>query len=171
LLLYFCLQILTVMPASIFSWLLIVHSLLRWLVLISMLYAIYRAYKGLRSNALFTKADNTARVLCLTFTHIQVVIGVVLYFSSPIVSYFHHNFSNAAAHHGDSGFFGMNHMFLMIVAAIILTIGSAKTKRRTNDRKKFKTMLVWFCITLFIIFIAIPWPFSPFTARPYFRHF
>lgn len=159
------------MPDSIFSLLLIIHSLLRWFVLISILYAIYRAYKGLRNRASFTKADNAARVLSLTFTHIQVVIGLALYFSSPLVSYFHHNFSNAAAHHGDSGFFGMNHIFLMIVAATILTIGSAKTKRRTDDRKKFKAMLVWFSITLLIIFIAIPWPFSPFTSRPYFRPF
>jgi cbb3-type cytochrome oxidase subunit 3 len=30
-------------------------------------------------------------------------------------------------------------------------------------------MLVWFTIALIIIFIAIPWPFSPFANRPYFR--
>jgi hypothetical protein len=57
----------------------------------------------------------------------------------------------------------------MIMAIIIITIGSALAKRKSSDKEKFKTMGLWFSIALIIIFIAIPWPFSPFANRPYFR--
>jgi hypothetical protein len=59
----------------------------------------------------------------------------------------------------------------MFVAIVLITIGSAKAKRKSNDTQKFKTMLIWFSIALLIIFIAIPWPFSPLANRPYIRTF
>jgi drug/metabolite transporter (DMT)-like permease len=57
----------------------------------------------------------------------------------------------------------------MLTAIVLLTIGSALTKRKKDDRDKFKTMLTWFGIALIIILIAVPWPFSPFAQRPYLR--
>jgi hypothetical protein len=57
----------------------------------------------------------------------------------------------------------------MFTAIIVITIGSAMAKRKATDRERFKTMLTWYAIALLIIFLAIPWPFSPFANRPYFR--
>jgi hypothetical protein len=57
----------------------------------------------------------------------------------------------------------------MFSAIIVITIGSAMAKRKATDRERFKTMLTWYAIALLIIFLAIPWPFSPFANRPYFR--
>jgi hypothetical protein len=59
----------------------------------------------------------------------------------------------------------------MIIAIIIITIGSAKAKRKQAENEKFKTMAIWFTIGLLVILANIPWPFSPLTSRPYFRHF
>lgn len=144
------------------------HSIMRWLVLASLLYAIYRAYKGYTLNAQFSKTDNTIRHWTATIAHIQLVIGITLYTQSPIIKYFWKNF-NEAIHNLDTAFFGLLHIILMLTAIILVTIGSALSKRKTTDTEKFKTMLVWFSISLLIIFIAIPWPFSPLANRPYFR--
>jgi hypothetical protein len=144
------------------------HSIMRWLVLASLLYAIYRAYKGYTSNAQFSKTDNAVRHWTATIAHIQLVIGITLYTQSPIIKYFWNNF-NEAIHNLDTAFFGLLHIVLMLTAIILITIGSALSKRKTTDKEKFKTMLVWFSVSLIIIFIAIPWPFSPFANRPYFR--
>lgn len=144
------------------------HSIMRWLVLASLLYAIYRAYKGYKLNAQFSKADNAVRHWTATIAHIQLVIGITLYTQSPIIKYFWRNF-NEAIHHLDITFFGLLHIILMLTAIILMTIGSALSKRKATDKEKFKTMLVWFSISLLIIFIAIPWPFSPLANRPYFR--
>ena len=144
------------------------HSMMRWLVLASLLYATYRAYKGYTLSAQFSKTDNAIRHWTATIAHIQLVIGIILYTQSPIIKYFWHNFKEAI-HNIDLAFFGLLHIILMLTAIILITIGSALSKRKTTDKEKFKTMLVWFSIALIIIFIAIPWPFSPLANRPYFR--
>ena len=141
---------------------------MRWFVLASLLYAIYRAYKGYTLKSQFSKTDNSIRHWTATIAHIQLVIGITLYTQSPIIKYFWHNF-NEVIHHLDTAFFGLLHIILMLIAIILITIGSALSKRKISDKEKFKTMLVWFSVSLLIIFIAIPWPFSPLAKRPYFR--
>jgi hypothetical protein len=103
-----------------------------------------------------------------TITHIQLITGVLLYFQSPVTRYFWANFRKGVKDF-DIGFFGIIHGVCMLSAIVLVTIGSAKSKRQQTDRKKFKTMLIWFSVALLIIFMAIPWPFSPFANRPYFR--
>ncbi|CAZ96818.1 hypothetical protein Q4603_19265 [Zobellia galactanivorans] len=144
------------------------HSVVRWLVLLSLLYSIYRAYRGYFQNLDFSKHDNRVRHWTATLAHIQLLVGILLYTQSPIVSYFWGN-TNEALKHIDTTFFGIIHMALMLLAIVFLTIGSALAKRKPSDREKFKTQLLWFSVALTIIFIAIPWPFSPFANRPYFR--
>lgn len=147
---------------------LVIHSLLRWLVLISLLFSIYRAYKGFISNAVFSKLDNSVRHWTATIAHIQLVFGIILYSQSPVTKYFWTNFSDAIAQQ-EASFFGLIHIVLMSTAIVLLTIGSALVKRKTVDKEKFKTMLIWYFIAFFIILIAIPWPFSPLANRPYIR--
>lgn len=151
-----------------YSSLIVAHSLFRWLVLLSLVYAIVRAYRGYTSGSVFTKTDNSVRHWTATIAHIQLVIGFTLYFTSPVIKYFWANVKGEIGHI-DTMFFGLVHILMMLVSVVMLTIGSALAKRRPTDREKFRTMLVWFSIALLIIFIAIPWPFSPLANRPYFR--
>lgn len=144
------------------------HSTIRWLVLASLVYSIYRAYKGYFSNAPFSKTDNAVRHWTATIAHIQLIVGIVIYTQSPVIKYFWKNFDEAIGVL-DFAFFGLLHIILMLTAIVLITVGSAFSKRKEGDKAKFKTMLIWFSISLIIIFIAIPWPFSPFANRPYFR--
>ena len=148
--------------------LLVVHSFLRWLVLASLLYAIVNAFIKWRSGASFRKGDNLARVLAVVIGHTQLVIGLVLYFISPIVSYFWQNFS-VAVHERQVRFFGMEHIIMMVAAIIVLTIGSAKAKRKPNGAQKHKIIFIWFTIALVLILSSIPWAFSPLVSRPWVR--
>lgn len=151
-----------------YSTLLFCHSFLRWFVLGSLLYSIYIAYKGYASQLSFTRKDNLIRHWTATIAHIQLIFGILIYVQSPIVKYFWANFATAIQNI-DAVFFGLIHILCMLISIVLITIGSALAKRKANDRDKFKTMLIWFCIALLIIFIAIPWPFSFLANRPYFR--
>lgn len=146
------------------------NSLVRWLVLTSLLFAIYRAYNGWFAGKSFSKFDGTVRLITATTAHVQFGIGLCLYFISPIIDYFLHNYK-AAVKVGEIRFFGMEHSLTMLTAIIIITIGSVKVKNKSEDNEKFKTMAIWFTIGLLVILIAIPWPFSPLASRPYFRIF
>ena len=153
-----------------YSTLLVLHSLTRWLVLIFLLYSIYRAFIGYTQNKILSRTDNAFRHWTATIAHIQLMIGIILYTQSPVVKYFWTD-TKTAFQNLDLTFYGLIHIILMLIAIIVLTIGSALAKRKLTDKEKFKTIFVWFSIALIIIFIAIPWPFSPLSNRPYFRTF
>ena len=150
--------------------LLATHSLVRWLVLISLVIALFRAYKGWLSRSHFSKLDNTIRHTTATIAHIQLLLGLWLYSISPLIDYFLSNFKEAV-HQREFRFFGMEHSSMMFVAIVLITIGSAKAKRQPTDNEKFKTMAIWYTIGLVVILSSIPWAFSPLTSRPYLRHF
>jgi hypothetical protein len=153
-----------------YQYLLIFHSIFRWLVLIALLLAIYKAYRGYTQNRSFAKSDNALRHWTATIAHTQLIIGIMLYIKSPTTQYFWANFREAIQY-PNPAFFGLYHFLLMITSVILVTIGSSLAKRQVTDKEKFKIMLIWFSITLLVIFIAIPWPFSPLASRPYIRTF
>jgi hypothetical protein len=144
------------------------HSFTRWLVLLSLTTAVIVAFSGWKRKRRFTKRDNIIRTLTLSSAHIQFALGAILYFTSPITGYFMRHFSEAV-HNRGMRFFGMEHITMMVVAVAMITHGSTVAKNRTVDAEKFKAMAVWYTIALIIIFLSIPWPFSPFTTRPYVR--
>lgn len=145
-----------------------IHSLFRWLVLLSLLYSVYRSTRGVILKTPFGKTDDTMRHCTATIAHIQLIIGMILYFDSPIVRYFlaRPETEDAAP---DFSFFGIVHPFIMFTAVVLITIGSAVAKRKQLDHDKFRSLLTWCLVALLLIFMAIPWPFSPFANRPYFR--
>ena len=146
------------------------HSWVRWLLLASLLFAVFRAYRGWFSKQRFTRFDNSIRHSTATIAHMQLVLGLWLYFISPITDYFLSNFKDAV-HQREFRFFGMEHSLMMIMAIVVITIGSAAAKRRPTDTEKCRTMALWFTAGLLIILTSVPWAFSPFTSRPYFRPF
>lgn len=153
-----------------YAFLLTVHSLVRWLVLISLTLSTIKAFRGWIGGGVFSGTDKKLLRATVSITHLQFVIGLGLYFFSPTVRYFLGNFS-AAVHERDPRFFGVEHITMMAIAIVLITVGSSKTKRRATDQGKFKTMAIWLGVGLLIIFLSIPWSFSPFTSRPYFRFF
>lgn len=150
--------------------LLALHSSIRWIVLLVLIFSLYRAYRGYKYKLDFTTIDEYLRLATLTLAHIQLILGLGLYFSSPIVMYFLSNFKEAL-HQREIRFFGMEHISVMIVAIILITIGTIKSKRQENDRDKFRIMYKWYGIALLAILSSIPWAFSPLVHRPYFRPF
>ena len=153
-----------------YATLLALHSLTRWLVLGSLLFAIVNSYRGWLFNKPWLKSDDIIRHTTATIAHVQLILGGWLYFISPIVDYFLHNLSTAM-HERSIRFFGMEHITMMLIGITLITIGSAKAKRKTTDHEKFKTMAIWFTIALLIILSSIPWSFSPLISRPNFRGF
>lgn len=160
-LIFFSLQV------YMYQTLLFLHSIFRWLVLASLFYAIFIAYKGFNAKLTFTKADDSVRHWTATIAHVQLMIGIILYSQSPSVKHF---FAEPASGRiTEPVFFGVIHIAIMLTAIIVITIGSALAKRKSTDPEKFKTMLIWFLAALVLIFLAIPWPFSPLAQRPYIR--
>lgn len=153
-----------------FSSVLPFHSLLRWVVLISLIVTLIRSYRGWLRGKVYTRRDSLIKNLAIITMYVQVSIGLYLYFNSAIVAYFLNNFKDAV-HETVPRFFGMEHITVMLLSAFMLSVGSFLARRKPTDRRRFKTLALWFTIAFICIFFSIPWSFSPFTARPDFRFF
>lgn len=149
-----------------YHFLLAAHSLVRWLVLITVLISMIRSYNGLRTGRVFTSADNRWRHWTAIVAHIQLMLGCYLYFVSPLIKLFYGKNTPKTI---ELTFFGMIHISMMLLAIVFITIGSAMAKRKDAPREKFATILRWYGAALLLIFIAIPWPFSPLAASPLLR--
>jgi hypothetical protein len=127
------------------------------------------AYKGLIGKKVFTGAVNRARHWAATISHIQLMLGITIYFQSPVVKYASKQHVNPVTNEGI--FFRYLHISIMVVAIVLITIGSAKAKRMATDAEKYRTMLRWFTAALVMVIAAIPWPFYEYVSRPLIRRF
>ncbi|PTS97456.1 hypothetical protein DBR11_17065 [Pedobacter sp. HMWF019] len=143
-----------------------IHSLVRWLVLLSLIYSITLSARAYFQGGQFSKSDDSVRHWTATIAHIQLILGILLYTKSITVKTFFSGNQNM-----ESFFFGAVHISSMLIAIVLITIGSANAKRKKDSKEKFKTMLIWFSIALLIILLAIPWPFSPLAHRPLIRNY
>jgi magnesium-transporting ATPase (P-type) len=148
--------------------LLILHSYFRWLVLLSLVCSIIVAWCGWRSHSVFGRGTDMLRHWTATIAHIQLVLGILLYSKSPIIRYFWQHKADAIENL-DTTFFALIHLLLMLGAITVITIGSALAKRRATNGEAFRTMFVYYSVSLLLILLAIPWPFSPLAQRPVFR--
>ena len=128
------------------------HSGLRWIVLLTLLWAVYQAYSNWKNNNAATKSNLRAGLISMSAFHLQFVLGLVLYFMSPRVLFTGEMMKNSAAR-----FFTMEHLVMMVIALVLVTVGYRKGKGGG-----FKAMFWYYLIALIVILVAIPWPFRGF---------
>jgi len=147
--------------------LLLLHSWLRWFVVLTGVLAVFRAYAGWSGNRPFTKADNGISAAFSGFMWLQVIVGLGLYFGvSPDSGL------NGLKHYGmkdpTARFFGVEHIAVMLLAAILAQVGRVALKRAPDGALRHKKAFVYFGIALLLVLLMIPWGiWNP--ARPLFR--
>ncbi len=144
------------------------HNLSRWLVLGGMLAALVAAARGIMRKSAFGAASNNIRHWSATLAHVQLVLGMLLYFRSPAIRFYWSHPETRSAY-PELGFFSLLHPLCMLVAVTLLSVGSGLARRRDVDAEKYRTILNWYGAALLIMLLAIPWPFSPLAARPFWR--
>jgi len=154
--------------ACMYAYLLPLHSLFRWLVLLGLVVGLISSYRGWLGQKAYTALDNGIRHWSATIAHVQLVLGLWLYFVSPLTNHFIHHFSEDV-HDRQIRFFGMEHSIMMIVGIVIMTVASMMAKRQKTDTGKFRVLGIGYTIALLVILSSIPWPFSPMVSRPYIR--
>lgn len=130
------------------------HSGFRWLVLIFLIWALFQAITGFSSKRAYKKSDRLSALLGMIFCHIQMLIGLILYFISPKVA-----FTSGTMENDMLRFFTMEHIVMMAIGIALITIGFRSAKELTDDVAKHKKILIFYSIGLLIILAGIPWPF------------
>ncbi len=126
------------------------HSGLRFVVFFALVIAVILAFAGWLGNRPYTKGNKSLNLITLISTHLQVVLGLVLYFYSPFVQ-----FGGATMKDSTLRYWTVEHVAMMLIAAVLITIGNAKSKRALNNAAKHRSVAIYFGVALLIIIVAI----------------
>ncbi len=150
-----------------YSGVLLVHSWLRWAVLVAGLLAVLRAIAGASSRRAWNAADDRAGLWFTLTLDIQVVIGLWLYFVlSPFTTAALADFSAAMRNPG-LRFFAVEHAVGMIIGLALAHVGRVRIRKAPVPRRHL-IAAIFFGLALVAILASIPWPGLPY-GRPWLR--
>lgn len=130
-----------------------VHNLLAWAVLATGAFVVVRALLG---QATWSASD-TAWVRRLTLSvHLQLVAGLVLWFTSPTVAAAR---SNMGVTMKDSALrrVVVEHPTLMIAAVIAATVSGVMVRKAEGPAAKARKALIGTLVTLALVAAVLPW--------------
>ena len=129
-----------------------IHSTLAYAVLAVVAIAAINAFLGLSSKRNFTKNDRSLSLVALILSHIQLLVGLVLWATSPLGKDAMSQMSNAAMR-----LTAVEHPLVNIIAIVLITIGWSKHKKEESSNGKFKKIGIFYVLGLLLILSRIPW--------------
>lgn len=133
------------------------HDTLRWLLLLSLVTTLVKYLIGWFGNQHWKKTDNLMGIVFTSLMDIQLLTGLVLYFFlSPITKLALSDFGSAMKN-ADLRFYAVEHIFMMLIAVVLVHIGRAKSKKAIADHAKFRIATIFYGLALVIMLAAIPW--------------
>jgi hypothetical protein len=148
------------------SILLLLHSLLRWVILILLLAAIVQSYSGMSSGRPFSNGDRKLGLFLMISAHTTLLLGLVLWLFGPFgLSLALDNGMGVVMKNAVMRYWVMEHFVGMLIAIALITVGRGVAKKSIPDAAKFKRAFWLFLVALIIILVTIPWPFRTGVGR------
>ena len=148
-----------------YTGLLHLHNVLRWVILILLLLNIFRHFSA--GNKPFTAGDKKLGLWLMIAAHITLLIGLYQWifgrFGWTNIPEGTHIMKDAFWR-----FYLIEHPVGMLVSIVLITIGKGVAKKALPNAAKHKRTAVLFTIALIIILATVPWPFREIIARPLF---
>lgn len=135
----------------------IIHSYWAYLVLLLLVLSTANALIGLASKREYSAKDFRISLLTLITSHIQLLIGIILYFTNNYVSQFSELGMGEIMKNRALRSTLVEHPTTMIIALALITIGYSKHKKKLTSKPKFKTLSIFYTIALVLILSKIPW--------------
>jgi len=123
------------------------HSGWRYLVILLLLAAFVTALSGWLGKKEYTEGNRKLNVFALISAHIQLLLGLLLYFM--------HDWYKLDSSIASNRYWKMEHISMMIFAIILITVGNARSKRPVDAGVKHRTIFMYFGLALLIITVAI----------------
>lgn len=135
-----------------------IHSWWAYLTLFTLLLASINALAGYLRNKEYDPKTFRISLFTLIVTHLQVLIGFVLYFLSPL------GLKNISMHgmgeimrDSTSRLFAVEHPIVMILVVVLVTIGYSKHKKKLLSKGKYKVLAITYTIALILLLSRVPW--------------
>jgi membrane protein DedA with SNARE-associated domain len=126
------------------------HSGFRYVVFLLVLVAIIQSLLGWLNKKPYTELNRKINLFALISAHTQLLIGIILYFLSPLVQ-----FNSGTMKNDTTRYFTVEHWVMMIIAIVLITIGHSKSKKIVLPEAKHKTIAIFYIIAFLVIIGAI----------------
>ena len=126
------------------------HSYLRYVVLVLLIIVVVASLVGWLGKKPYTGTNNRLSLSLLIATHVQFLLGFILYFVSPFVQ-----FNSSTMKDATTRYWTVEHISMMIIAVALITAGRNTAKKMTVDEAKHKRLFIFNTIALLIILAAI----------------
>jgi hypothetical protein len=131
------------------------HSIFAYIVLAVLFFAAVNAISGLVSKRFFAAKDLRISLFAMILSHMQLLIGLVLYFvSDKGLKAF--QITDAIKNSG-LRLTMLEHPLTNIIALVLITIGWSKHKKEESHNGKYKKIAVFYTIGLVLILSRLPW--------------
>jgi hypothetical protein len=147
------------MDSNFYNFLVVAHSVGRWIILLLLLIAIFKSMNA--GNRPFTAAHSKIGLFLTITADLMLLIGIYLWFAGN----WGYRLIESSGGVGEvmknpvSRFYAVEHLAGMLIAIILLHVGKAQSKKNWPDRVKHRRTLIFYVLALLIILISIPWPF------------
>lgn len=128
------------------------HSGWAYIALLVLVIAVINTIIGMSSKKEFTSKDRKIALFALIGIHVQLLVGIILYFVSPLGLDSLGQMSDKALR-----LTSMEHPLINIIAIVLITIGWSKHKKLVASESKFKTFTIFYGLGLVLILSRIPW--------------
>ena len=127
------------------------HSYNRYFLLAALAFVLFRSISGWLGKKPYEKADNAGAAALLGFTHLQALIGLILYFgASPIAKTALEDFG-AAMKNPWLRYIAVEHISAMLIAVVLIQLGRTFSKKATDPTAKHRKVAVYTGIATLII--------------------
>jgi len=135
----------------------IVHSYWAYLVVLILLLASINAISKYASKKPYGAKDFRISLFALIVSHIQLLIGIILYFISPYFEAFSSVGMGEVMKNSTLRLYLIEHPFTMIVSIVLITVGYSKHKKKLSSTPKFKLLAIFYTIALLVLLSRVPW--------------
>lgn len=133
------------------------HSYWAYLVLIVLTIAVLNALIKVFGDKEYGAKDFRIALFTLIVSHIQLLVGLVLYFVSPRLQAFSELGMGGVMKDSISRLYLVEHPFINILAVVLITVGYSKHKKKLTSKGKLKPIAVFYTIALLLFLSRIPW--------------
>lgn len=126
------------------------HSGLRYLVLLTLIIVVIKSLMGWLSQKPYNRVDDKLSLYLFMLTHIQLLLGIILYFISDMVQ-----FNEATMSNKELRYWAVEHVTMMIIAITLITMARITAKKLTEAVAKHKRMFIFNALALLFILMAI----------------
>jgi hypothetical protein len=152
----------------VYSAVLLLHSNLRWAVLLFGILAVARAITASGGGRAWGSLDDAFGRWFVIMLDVQFVLGLLLYVGlSPFTQEAFADFG-AAMRNAGLRFFAVEHVFGMVIGLALAHIGRVKIRKAREDVRRQRLASLYFSLAMLAILASIPWPGTP-AGRPLFR--